>query len=80
MGDRRGDHVAAPRVLDGHRDPVSDAEVAGLPGPGDAPELADLDVHHVHRVVRDRPLQGGEVVDRFVQHEGLGGPATDRAA
>ena len=80
MGDRRGDDVASPGVLDGHRDPPRHAEIPGLSGLGESAELPDLDVHHVHGVVPKRPDQAVEILDRFVHHEGVARPASDRAA
>ena len=68
-GNRGGHDVAAPAVLDGHRHPQRGAEIPGPAGLGQAPKLANLQVHHVHGPVRRRPQQRRNAVDHLVQDE-----------
>ncbi len=80
VGDGGGDDVAAPAVLDRHRDAQRHAQVARLPRPRQAAELADLDVDHVHRLVGVAAQQHVDPVDRLVQHERVVRPPPDRQA
>ena len=67
--DGRGDDVAAPAVFDGHGHAHARAQVARLPGLGEAAELADLQVDDIHGEIGLRPKQHLEAVNVFVQHE-----------
>ena len=69
MRDGGGGDVAAPGILQRHRDAHAHAEVAGLLDFREAAELADLQIHHVHREVGLGAQQDVEVVDVFIEHE-----------
>ena len=69
MGDGGRSNVAAPTVFEGHGDAHADAEVTSLLGLGEATELADLEVHHVHGQVGLGPQQQVEAVYVFIQNE-----------
>ena len=71
MRDCRSGDVAAPAVLDRHRDAHADAEIARLNGPGQAAEFADLQIDYVHRQVGLGAEQNIQVVDILIQHERL---------
>ncbi len=77
----RGRHdVAAPAVFERHRDPERHAQVAGLLRLRQPAELADLEVHHVHRPVGVPAHQHVDAVDHLVQHERMIGVPADREA
>ena len=61
--------VAAPRILQGHRETHAHAEVAGLTDFRESSEFADLEVHDIHREVGLGAEQDAEVVDVFVEDE-----------
>jgi hypothetical protein len=48
---------------------MRDAQVARLPRLGEPAELADLQVHHVHREVGVRRAAASRDVDVLVEHE-----------
>ena len=76
VSDGRRHDVPAPSVLEGHCDSQRNAKIPCLTGPGQASELADLDVDHVHGKILLALENLRDSVDRFVHHEGqVGVPA-----
>ena len=51
VGNGRRDDVAAPAILERHDHAERHAQIAGLFRLGQPAELADLDVHHIHRSI-----------------------------
>ncbi len=80
VGDGGGDNVATPAIFDGEGDAEGDAHIAHLAGFGDSAELADFDVHDVHRQVALGVKEHFERVDVFVEDERMVGVSSDREA
>lgn len=80
VGNGGGGDVASPAVFDGHGNAQSGAEISRLSGFGEAAEFADFDVHYVHGRVCPAAEQDFEVVDGFVENEGMRRAAADGEA
>ena len=80
MRDGGGDDIAAPGILDGHRNARGDAEIAHLPRLGQAADLADLQVDHVERIFGNAFHQVADRADVLVEHEWQAGAAAHRKA
>ena len=67
--DGSGDNVSAPRVFDGHSYAQRDTQVTNLPRLGQASDLRDFQVDHIHRLVAVPAHDRLQIIDHFVEDE-----------
>jgi len=80
VGDGGRDNVTTPGVLEGHADPHRDAKIARLADFGQTTELADFQVHHIHREISAALEQHFKSIDVFIEHKRMVGLTADGEA
>lgn len=77
MGDGGGGDVSTPGVFESHADTHGHAEVASLLNFGQSTEFANFQVHEIHGEIRFGTEEHIDVVDIFIENEGVIGVSAD---